>query len=161
MSPELITILTGAAPISELRGAIPLATLAFDFSPGKAYILSVIGNLAPILPLFFFLRFGCDFLMKRSRLLNRFFVSLFSFTRRRHESRFGEQTGEQLRFWVQFLALFVFVAVPLPLTGAWSGTIAAFVFNIPLRRALPAITGGVLLAGAVVLGISLGFITLF
>jgi uncharacterized membrane protein len=73
--------------------------------------------------------------------MDRFFTWLFSRTRRKHSRSFERWRD---------LALCFFVAIPLPGTGAWSGALAAFVFGVPFRRAMVAITCGVLIAGVVV-----------
>lgn len=145
---ELIVILSAAAPISEVRGAIPLAMLLFDFHPLKAYLLGVLGNLLPILPMLLFLEHFSDFLMRRSYFFNRFLSQLFEYTRKNHADHF--------HYWGWApLALFIFVAIPLPLTGAWSGVVAAFVFGIPLWRAFSMISLGVGAAGLIVLALTL------
>lgn len=153
MSRELITILTGATPIGEVRAAIPLALAAFGFSPLKAYLLGVLGNILPILPILLVLNYLSEFLMQNFSFFNKFFNWLFKYTRERHQEHF-----EKYNFWGA-LALFVFVAIPLPLTGIWSGCLAAFVFGIPFWRSALAISAGAAAAGLIVLLISLGLIS--
>ena len=89
--------------------------------------------------------------MRRYKLWDRFFTWLFERTRRR--GRLVE------RF--EALGLVLFVAVPLPVTGAWTGCVAAFIFKIPLKLALPAIISGIMIAGTVVTLASLGMITIW
>jgi len=150
---EIITILLGAAPISEVRGAIPLAIAVFHFSFLKAYFLAVIGNLLIIIPALFFLHKFSDFLMHRVYFINRFLTWLFERTQRLHQDHFHHYG------WAP-LALFIFVAIPLPLTGAWSGVVAAFIFGIPFWRSVLSISLGVLAAGIIVLAIaSFGWFT--
>lgn len=144
MQQEIFTILMGAAPISEVRGAIPFAMFAFHFSPIKTYCLAVLGNLLIIIPALFFLHKFANFLMHRVYFINRFLTWLFERTRRAHEDHFHYYK------WAP-LALFVFVAIPLPMTGAWSGVVAAFVFGIPFWRSVLSISLGVLAAGLIVL----------
>lgn len=136
----LATIIMGALPISELRGAIPVAIGVYGMDPLSAYALAVFGNLLPVVPLLLFLGPVSDWL-RRYRLFDIFFTWLFARTRRNHNERF-EKYG--------ILALTLFVAVPLPVTGAWTGCAAAFVFGIKFRHAFPAILAGVLIAGVVV-----------
>ena len=151
---ELIVFLSGAAPISEVRGAIPLGILYFHFGPAKTYLLSVLGNFLPIIPLLFFLGKFSKFLMRRFYFINRFLSWLFEYTRNRHSDHF--------HYWGWApLALFVFVAIPLPLTGAWSGAVAAFIFGIPFWRSVGVISLGVMTAAAVVLAATLFGITIF
>lgn len=150
MPKELIVILLGAAPISEIRGAILAGVFLFDFTPIKAYLLGTFGNVIPIPFIFLVLERFSGYLMHRYYFCNRFLAWLFEHTRRRH--------GDHFHYWKWApLALFIFVAIPLPFTGAWSGVVAAFVFGIPFWRAFFAISAGVLVAGIIVLGlVSLG-----
>ncbi|MBI1974977.1 MAG: small multi-drug export protein [Parcubacteria group bacterium] len=150
---ELITFLLGAAPISEVRGAIPVAMGAFHFSATKAYLLAVGGNLLPVLPFLYFLDKLSALLMSKLYIVNRFLTWLFERTRRQHADHF--------HYWKWGpLALLLFVAIPLPLTGAWSGVVAAYVFGIPFWRSALMISLGVLLAGVIVLLLtSLGIFT--
>ncbi|MCQ1536298.1 small multi-drug export protein [Methanosarcina sp. KYL-1] len=134
------TMVIGALPISELRGAIPVAMGVYGMTPFEAYFFSVLGNLLPVVPLLLFLEPVSDYL-RRFRIFDIFFTWLFARTRRNHTERF-EKYGT--------LALTLFVAVPLPVTGAWTGCAAAFVFGIRFRHALPAIAAGVMIAGVIV-----------
>lgn len=143
---EIITFILAALPLSELRGSIPLAILKFDFTPTKAFLISFLGNALPILPLLIGLEKISGYLSKKSRWFNTFFSWLFQRTRYKHENHF--------HYWGD-LALFIFVAIPLPLTGAYSGAIAAFVFGIPKKHAFWSITLGVLAAGLIVTFVTL------
>ncbi|MBU1084191.1 MAG: small multi-drug export protein [Candidatus Omnitrophota bacterium] len=140
---EAAVVILGAMPVSELRGAIPLA-IALDLSPLKAYMLAVAGNLLPVVPLLLLLRPVSERLRKIP-LFDRFFTWLFERTRNKADliERF------------EALGLILFVAVPLPVTGAWTGCVAATLFKIRFRYALPAIIAGVLIAGIIVLVLSL------
>jgi len=140
---ELIVVLLGMLPVLEVRGAIPVAALAFNMPLEKAYVLSVLGNILPIMPLLIFFERVVEYLSHRSYWANRFFAWLFERTRRRH--------GDHFHYWKWApFALFVFVAIPLPMTGAWSGVVAAIVFGIPLFTATIAIALGVAAAGGIV-----------
>ncbi len=148
MREELLTLLAAATPVFELRGSIPLG-LGFGLSPLKVYLLSVIGNAAIVVPIFLFLRHGSEWLMARSATAQRFFSWLFDRTRRKYS---GKLVG------IGLVGLALFVAVPLPMTGAWTATIASFLFAIPLKQAFIAILVGILTAGLIVLWISMGVI---
>lgn len=87
------------------------------------------------------------FLSAHSRLFNWFFQKLFARTRRKHTKRF--ETMEEI-------ALVAFVAIPLPMTGGWSGALAAFVFGISPKKSIPLIFLGVLIAGIIVSLLTLG-----
>jgi uncharacterized membrane protein len=148
ISPKLITVLIAALPIFELRGAIPYAILAGDLRWQEAYIFAVIGNFLPVIPILMLLERVSNWLM-RYPVWNRFFTWLFARTRRR---------GKMIeRF--EALGLAMFVAIPLPITGAWTGCVAAFLFKIPLRIAVPMIICGILTAGVIVTLASLGVIS--
>lgn len=136
----LAVLILGAAPVSELRGAIPVAIGIYGMGPFEAFFFSVIGNLLPVIPLLLFLEPVSNYL-RRYSIFDTFFTWLFSRTRRNNTENF-EKYG--------LLALTVFVAIPLPATGAWSGCAAAFVFGVKFRQALPAIALGVMIAGVVV-----------
>lgn len=136
----LMTMIAAALPISEVRGAIPLAIGVYGFSPLKAYLLSVLGNLLPIIPLLLFLGPVSDFL-RRFSIGDRFFSWLFARTRSKYikdHENFG------------LTALAVFVAIPLPMTGAWTGCVIAFLLGFRFWPAFAAIAAGVLIAGVVV-----------
>ena len=145
-------MLISMIPVGELRGAIPVALGAFDMSPLSAYIFAVIGNMIPVFFLLWWLDPVSEWLMRKSKLMNRFFTWLFDRTRKKHTKRFER--------WGAF-AIITFVAIPLPITGAWTGSVAAFVFGVPFRKALPLIFVGVLIAGIVVELLSLGVIHIF
>ena len=126
-------------PISELRGAIPFAVFVKSMGYTEAYFLAVLGNFIPVIPLLLLLG-PLERWLGRWRIWRRFFDWLFARSRRR---------GKLIdRF--KFLGLVLFVGIPLPITGAWTGIAAAHVFGVPFRRALPAVTLGIMLAGLVV-----------
>ncbi|MDP8259272.1 MAG: small multi-drug export protein [Candidatus Aadella gelida] len=140
---EAGVMILAALPISELRGAIPLA-IAMDFTPIKAYFLGVFGNLVPVVPLLLMLKPVSERL-RHLPVFEKFFTWLFERTRKK--------AGLIEKF--EALGLILFVAVPLPITGAWTGCVAATLFKIRFRYALPAIIAGVLIAGLIVLALSL------
>lgn len=143
---ELQTFLIAMAPVVELRGSIPIALEVYHLPLWSAYFFSVLGNMMPVL-LLPFLGVVIAELSRRFSFLERFFTQLFLYTRKRHERSF-----ELFRDF----ALVVFVAIPLPFTGAWTATLVAFVFGIPLRRAFPLILLGVIIAAVVVSLITVG-----
>ncbi len=137
--PELSVFVVSMLPISELRGAIPLGVFKFHFPIWKAFIISVVGNLVPIVPLLLFFD-------KIHRLLSRTAIG------RKLLDKLSARTKKkgQLIEKYEALGLTAFVAVPLPVTGAWTGAFAAFLFDIPFKRAFPAIALGVIIAGFIV-----------
>jgi len=140
------TALLAALPVGELRVAIPVAIGVYGMDPVTAYIVTVIGNMLPVIPLLLFLESVSTYL-RRWVFWDVFFNWLFTRTYHRHNGKF-ERYG--------IIALLFFVAIPLPVTGAWTGCAAAFVFGIQFRHAFLAILGGVMLAGILVTSIVLG-----
>jgi uncharacterized membrane protein len=148
LPPQLITFIVAMLPISELRGAVPLAMFGLGLPALEAFTWSVSGNaLAGVLVVTLL-----EPVSKTLRVLKPFdwfFNWLFERTRRKHTKRFESYRN---------LALFLFVAIPLPMTGAWSGAAAAFVFGIGWKSAVPLILLGVLAAGILVTLLSAGVI---
>lgn len=139
MPQELVVIFMAAMPISELRGSIPLA-LSLGMSFSQAFWLSIIGNTVFIAPALFLFA-PISERLRRFRAWSRFFDWVFAHTKK------NADLIQKYEAW----GLAMFVAVPLPLTGAWSGVIAASLFKIRFRYAYAAIVGGVLCAGLIVI----------
>lgn len=139
---EAIVLIVAALPVSELRGAIPLA-LSFGFSLQKACLLSVLGNLLPIIPILFLLQ-PLSLRLRRLPVFARFFDWLFERTMKK---------SEQIQKY-EMLGLIVFVGIPLPMTGAWTGAIAASLLKMKFRYAFTGCVLGVLLAAAIVAALS-------
>ena len=149
--PELATFIISMLPISELRGAIPVAIGVYHLDPVQTYFIAIIGNIIPVVFILKYIDSISKYLMSRSKFFNKFFTYLFEHTRKKHNGKF-EKWGA--------LALITFVAIPLPVTGGWSGALAAFVFGIPFKKALPLISFGIMIAGVIVMGLSLGVFNL-
>jgi len=135
---------TAAAPISELRGAIPLAILEFDISWPIAFVVAIAGNILPVPFLLLFLD-PIARLLSKVKLFDRIINWIFERSRRR---------GKIIERY-ESIGLAIFVAIPLPLTGAWTGAIVAFLLGLPFWRSLIAITIGVLIAGVIVTTLTL------
>ena len=140
MIAEVKTLLIAMTPVFELRGSIPMALGVYHLPVWSSYLFSVIGNIIPVIFILFLLKSVSDFLMRHSNLFNRFFSWLFERTRKKHSAKFER--------WEEF-ALIVLVAIPLPFTGAWTGSLCAFVFGIPFKKAFPLIVIGVIIAGLI------------
>ena len=135
---EYIIMIIGALPVSELRGAIPLA-LFWQMPIVKAFWLSVLGNIIPVAPALFLLE-PVSNRLRKFKIWARFFDWLFERTKKKADTI---QKYEAL-------GLAIFVAIPLPMTGAWSGVVAASLFKIRFRYAFIAIVAGVIAAGLIV-----------
>ena len=120
LSQELSTFLTAMAPIGELRIALPIALVSYKMNIVLAYVLSVLGNIVPVFFLLLFWRYVVRSLMRHFEFFDRFMNWLFERTRKKFENNY-QKWGK--------LALILFVAIPLPVTGAWTGSVAAWLFG--------------------------------
>jgi uncharacterized membrane protein len=136
------------SPIVELRGSIPVALNIYNLPVWSAFVFSFLGNLVPAIVIGLLLGPLSDFLSRKISLLKGLFNFVFEKTRKRHLKKFEK--------WEEF-ALILLVAIPLPFTGVWTGTLAAFVFGIPLKKSFPLIALGAFIAGVLVTSLSLGF----
>lgn len=142
MTPEIQTFLLAMTPIGELRAALPAALTIYHLNWQLGFLISVIGNLIPIIFLLLFLEPLSNWLPQKSALFQKFFIWLFEKTRNRFDLKMKKYG---------YPGLMLFVAIPLPLTGGWTGAILAFLFKIPFKIAFPLIALGVIIAGVIVL----------
>jgi uncharacterized membrane protein len=136
---EFIVLIVSMMPIFELRGAIPLAVLHFKMPLLTAFLIAWVGNLIPVLPIIYFLE-PIRKALSRIKAIDKFFKWLYARTYKR-----GEKVMK-----LGAIGLSLFVAIPLPVTGAWTGSVVAILFDIKPRYAFPAIILGVTIAGIVV-----------
>lgn len=137
----LIVLILSMFPIGELRGSIPVGILEYHLSIPVVYFLSVIGNLIPIVFILLFLDKIDVWLRKKSKKFATCFDWLYK--------RTYKKGGEQFKKWGA-VALIAFVAIPLPITGAWTGAVLALLFEVPFKKALSLIAIGVILSGVIV-----------
>jgi len=130
-------------PFIELRGAIVMGITAFDLPKVPLYIICVIGNMLPVPVIFFFARkvliWGKD-----KKYIGKFFTWCYEK---------GEKGGEKLKAKAGkglYVALFFFVGIPLPGTGAWTGTLAASFLDMDFKKSVVAVMAGVIFAGIIV-----------
>lgn len=144
----LIVFLVSMVPLIELRGAIPYA-VAFQLPLLQSYIIAIIGNMLPVPFIFFFARkvleWGAD-----KPLIGGFFSWCLKKGHKGGE-KLKEKAGRGL-FW----ALFLFVGIPLPGTGAWTGTLAASILDMDFKQSVVAVMMGVILAGIIMGVVSTG-----
>jgi uncharacterized membrane protein len=126
-------------PVSELRGAIPVAISVYDFTWYYALLFGVIGNLLPVPFVLLFLNAIIP-LLNKVRFLARLMDWYFNWTKRK-------KTIVERYEW---LGLAVFVGIPLPFTGAWTGAILAVLMGLKFKYAFSSIATGVLIAGVIV-----------
>lgn len=146
----VLAFLMSMVPVIELRGAIPFGVVN-GLSIPAAFIISIIGNLAPIPFAVVFTRKILEWLQTKSMTLDKFVKWL--------ERKAEKNTEQVLRS--EFWGLMILVAIPLPGTGAWTGALVAAMLDMRLKRSMPAITAGVILAGIIVTVITYGAGALF
>ena len=149
LSPFLQTLIMGMTPVVELRGAIPFG-LALGLDPLTCYIAAVIGNCIPIPFIILFI----EHVFRVMRRLSPKFGALVDKLERRADEK--SDVVQKYALW----GLVILVAIPLPGTGAWTGSLVAALMNIPLRKSGPACVLGVLIAGVAVMAISTGVIAI-
>lgn len=141
----LLTFLISMVPIIELRGAIPVATGAgLDWR--IAIVVAIIGNMIPVPFIIIFIKKIFELMRKISPKLDKIVVKMENkaFRKRDVIDKYGP--------W----GLYLFVAIPLPGTGAWTGSLIAAMLDIPLKKAFPAVALGVVTAGIIVAFVSYG-----
>ncbi|MBQ9393600.1 MAG: small multi-drug export protein [Oscillospiraceae bacterium] len=149
----LIVFLVSMVPLIELRGAIPYGTF-FGLPLWQTYVIAIVGNMLPVPLIYLFARTVLEWGANKP-VIGKFF---------RWCLEKGQRGGEKLQakagrglFW----ALLLFVGIPLPGTGVWTGTLAASILNMGLKKSALACMGGVLLAGCIMAALSLLGVTAF
>ena len=150
----LMVFLISMVPLIELRGAIPIA-LGMGLDPIPAIIICVIGNLLPVPIIYLFAR---KFLIWGSR--QRFIGKICNFFVVKGEYA-GRKLVEKAGRGGLFIALMLFVGIPLPGTGAWTGTLGASFLNMGIKSTALAVSLGVLMAGGIMVSVSLLGLHLF
>jgi uncharacterized membrane protein len=143
-SKELVVLIIAALPIFELRGALPVAINLFHFPWYYALPLAIIGNLLPVPVILLFLD-AISRCLSKVGFFDRFLRWLFEQTRKR--------VGVIERY--ERIGLALFVAIPLPFTGAWTGSLIAVLSGLKFKHAMLSIFIGILIAGIIVTCLSL------
>lgn len=144
----LIVFFISMVPLIELRGAIPYA-IGYNLPILPSYIIAIIGNMLPVPIIYLFARRVLEF-GKDKKYIGKFFTWCL---------KKGDAGGKKLQekagkglYW----ALFIFVGIPLPGTGAWTGTLAASILDMDFKKSVIAVMAGVILAGIIMGILSLG-----
>ena len=146
---EWVVFILSAIPIVEVRGAVPLG-IYMGLAPIKTYVLAVLGSIVPVIPLIFFLAFFTEQLRKIN-IFDKFFEWLFTRTRKR------SKVIEEL----EILGLLIFVAIPFPGTGVWTGCLAAYLFGLSYMKTFIACFFGTAIASLIMLLGSMGIVKIF
>ena len=149
----LIVFLVSMVPLIELRGAIPYGVM-FGLPLWQTFLIAIVGNMLPVPIIFFFARrvleWGTD-----KPLIGKIFT-FFLEKGHRGGAKLQAKAGRGL-YW----ALLLFVGIPLPGTGAWTGTLAASLLDMDFKKSVAACMGGVLLAGVIMGALSLMGVSAF
>lgn len=149
----LIIFFISMVPLVELRGAIPFSQ-GFGLPIIQSYIICIIGNMLPVPIIYLFARkvleWGAD-----KPVIGKFFTWCLD---KGHKGgkKLQEKAGKGL-----FVALLLFVGIPVPGTGAWTGTLAASILDMDFKSTVAAVTLGVLLAGVIMMVVSMAGFSLF
>lgn len=135
----LIILGISMIPVIELRGAVPTGIIGMDLNPVVVFFLCVLGNMAPVPVILLFVRRVFDWMKKKSERLGNI-ASKF-------EAKAESKKGKVQKY--EMLGLMLFVAIPAPGTGAWTGALLAAMLDMRLKRALPTIALGVVIAGLI------------
>lgn len=146
----LITFVVAMLPVVELRGAIPIG-VGMGLGHWEAMIVSILGNMLPVPFIILFIR-------KIFKWLCRHSVKLAALIERLERST--EDKQETVKKY-KVMGLMILVAIPLPGTGAWTGALIAALLDMRIKVAFPTIFLGVLIAGFIVTGITVGFTAIF
>ena len=150
----LLVFLISMVPLIELRGGVPIA-VGMGLSYWNALVVCVIGNMLPVPIIYFFARkvlhWGCD-----KKYIGKFFTYCIEK---------GERGGQKLKRRAGrgglFVALMLFVGIPVPGTGAWTGTLAASFLNMGIRATTVSVSLGVIIAGIIMGVVSLTGVHVF
>ena len=145
-----LTVLFSMIPVVELRGGIPFG-VTLGLPVWAAFIAAVIGNLIPVPFIIVYIRRIFQWMRERIPRLNRLVDAL---------ERKAHLKGRRVNKY-KYLELAIFVAIPLPGTGAWTGSLAAAFLDMPLRKALPSVIAGVVTAGLAISILTYGVASLF
>lgn len=146
----ILTLLVSMIPVVELRGGIPFGVAA-GLPVWAAYLAAVIGNLIPVPFIVVYIRRIFMFMRQNMPRLNSVVDKM--------EQKAHLKSASVLKY--QYLGLAIFVAIPLPGTGAWTGALVAAFLDMRLKKAMPSIMGGVLSAGLIISILSYGVKSLF
>jgi uncharacterized membrane protein len=133
-------VILAMIPISELRGAIPLALGIYKLNLYTAIPVIIAANFLPVPFILKFLR-PAEIFLRRWKFWNNLMDRIFERTRKK--------TKKSIEKW-ESLALIIFVAIPLPVTGAWTGSLAAYLFGLDFKKSLIYIFIGIVIAGIIV-----------
>lgn len=148
--PEVAAVLIGMIPVVE-RVALPVAVLGLKLPVAEAFGLVLIGNMVPVILILFLAEKFHKWLSTRANAMSRAWILSLDHAQKKF-ARY-EKYG--------LIGLFLFVSLPTPVNGAFTGSIVAFILGYPMRHSLPYLFGGVVMANIITLSLTVGFNRLF
>ena len=139
----IIAFIISMIPLIELRGALPYA-LATGVAPWLAYLICIVGNMLPVPVIFLFARRVLEW-GKDKKVIGKFFTFCLEKGHKGGQKLLAGKNGV-------YIALMLFVGIPIPGTGAWTGTLAASILDMDFKKSSAAVMGGVVLA-AIIMGV--------
>lgn len=150
----LITFLVSMVPIIELRGAIPIG-VGLGVPEPLALLIAIVGNMLPVPFIYKFSRKILEWGAKKNWKPFKKFCNFCLKKGEKAGKKIQKKAGDSI-----FLALLLFVGIPLPGTGAWTGTLAASLLDLDYKKTIIGVMAGVLLAGLIMLAISFGLFSI-
>ncbi|HAT03682.1 MAG TPA: ligand-binding protein SH3 [Candidatus Magasanikbacteria bacterium] len=145
MAPEWAVFLLSMIPLTELRASIPIGIEVYHLAIWKVWLIAVAGDFLPALCILYLVPHLHDWIMR-----HKFFGRLFTKRLKYAEKAFS---GKYAKYGA--IGLIIFIGVPLPFTGSWTGSLVAFIFNIPFKKSWWLILSGVCMAATLVTLITL------
>lgn len=152
LPPQLAVIIIALIPVAELRVSIPIGLTVYKMPLLEPLVLSVLADIFIAFVILYSIGPVYNFLRGKIKIVDVFFDWLFKRTRKKFFHKY--------EIWGN-IALMLFVAIPLPITGSWTASIAAWLFGLDKKISLFYISLGVIIAGVIVTLISLGAIKIF
>lgn len=125
-------------PLGELRLSIPMGVLVYDLNAISVLIVSIIGNFIPALFILIFLKKFSKWFSEKSKIFHKVFTWWENNARNKHMEKIKDYGA---------IGVAVFVGIPLPMTGAWTGSLLATLMDLPLKKSIPAVFTGIVGAG--------------
>ncbi|MFH1291748.1 MAG: small multi-drug export protein [bacterium] len=150
--PEVSTLLMSMTPFGELRLSLPVSLLVYQLPLAEAFYLSVFGNMIPPTIILLVAAKFHKWVEHQSGFFAKKWVNQLAKIQKKFKGKY-QKYG--------LFALVLFVGIPLPMTGAWSGALAAFIFGLPPKKSWPYIFVGVIMSGVITASVVLGLGRLF
>lgn len=148
----LATFLLAMTPVGELRLSIPVGILLYNLPVWEVFILSIIGNMIPATVILFLADRFQRWVQKKSGFFAKGWINTLARAQKKFSKKY-EKYG--------FIGLLLFVGIPMPGTGAYTGVLAALVFGIPIKKSWPYVFAGVIMSGTITTLLTLGINKMF